>query len=1312
MTNIEQKQPTVQTSKVTERLIEEEMKESFIDYAMSVIVSRALPDVRDGLKPVHRRILYAMHDMGMQHNKPFKKCARIVGEVLGKYHPHGDSAVYESLVRMAQPFSLRYPLVDGQGNFGSIDGDSAAAMRYCVTGDTLVLTDRGIVPIDTISDKQESKINLKVLTYKGKKENASKFFNSGKHEIIKIATAHGYELKGTKNHPVLCWCITNTGMPGLKWKLLEEITAQDYVVMNRTHELFSSNDLNLEQYYPDKSKRYKDIALPKKMNKELAFVLGALVSEGSFHNSQILFCNQDMNFYNKVKQIIIKQFKGIKLYERDIKGSCKELSIYHQKVVEFLANIGLNKAKADGKEIPFSVLCSTKKTVSSFLTALFEGDGSVSFKTDKRHNGKSIELTYNSKSAKLMHQLKILLLNLGIATTAPYMDKRNSCLKLLISGQSNVLKFENEINFYSAKKRNILSKAKNINSDRMSKHDAIPFLSAYLRKKYKTKFIQKNNFDRFNNLEKNCKKLKNILTAQDAKFIDDIIKNKFFFSRVDSVKHLNEKQSVYSIKVESACHSFVANGFINHNTEARLKQIAEELLADIEKETVNFTPNFDGSLKEPAVLPSKVPNLLINGSTGIAVGMATNIPPHNLKEICTAVVTLVDNPDATTAELLEIVKGPDFPTGGIICGRGGIRHTYSGGKGKIVVKAKTELERVKERDRIIVTEIPYQVNKTQLIEEIVDLVKSEVITDIADIKDESSKTGMRIVIILKKDADSTVVLNQLMNHTRLKVGFGANMLALVNKQPKVLSLKEMLTNFIAHRKEVITRRTAFDLAVAEDKAHKLKGLKIALDNIDEVIKIIKESKSGEAATQSLISRFSLSKVQCQAILDMKLQRLTSLEQEKIKLDLKETLILIENLKEILADERKIYNIIKEDTNEINSRYGDERRTVIIDAEEEEVVTEDLIEEAPMVVTITHSGYVKRLPLDTYSSQKRGGRGVIGTGTKEEDFVENLFVASTHAYLLVFTNKGRVHWLKVYEVPEGSRQSKGKPIVNLINGLEADEKVATIIPVRHFVAGLYLLAATKKGTVKKTDLLAYSNPRNGGIIGITLEEGDELVSVVLTNGNREMLIATRNGWAVRFHEHDARDMGRAAKGVRGIRLRNDDFVIGMVLADGHDILTITEKGYGKRTNASEYRMTRRGGKGVTNIKITEKNGKAVAIKEVNSSDGLMLISRNGIVIRTNVSDISVIGRATQGVRVMRLEEGDSVVACAKVINEEEADIDKIKEENDRMVVPQKPSSVNPDGITIEELDPFDKLDEEEAEDDVVENEQEEEKGDEL
>jgi len=802
------------TEKIIPQIIEQEMKSSYLDYSMSVIVGRALPDVRDGLKPVHRRILYAMYKMGMFHNKPFKKSARIVGEVLGKFHPHGDVAVYDSLVRMVQDFSLRYPLIKGQGNFGSVDGDSAAAMRY---------------------------------------------------------------------------------------------------------------------------------------------------------------------------------------------------------------------------------------------------------------------------------------------------------------------------------------------------------------------------------------------------------------------------------------------------TEAKLSKLAEDMLQDIEKKTVKFVPNFDGSLKEPLFLPSKLPNLLINGSSGIAVGMATNIPPHNIKEVSDSIIYLIDNPDCPVNELMQFVKGPDFPTAGIISGKSGIKNAYATGKGRVIVKARHHIEEGKTTKRIIVSEIPYMVNKSQLLDEIATLVNNKKIKGISDLRDESDRKGMRIVISLKKEANPDIVMNQLLKHTRLKVTFGVIMLALVNGQPKILNLKELIQNYIDYRRKVVRKRTEFDLAKAEDRSHILHGLLIALQNINETVKMVKESDSAEEAKKILISKLKITEKQALAILDMKLQRLTGLEQDKIKNENKELLDLIKQLKIILADENEILKIIKKELDDLKNKYGDERKTEIVEEEEEEITAEELIAPEDMVITITHSGYIKRQALGTYRQQKRGGRGVIAAGTRDEDFVEDLFIANTHDYILFFTNEGKVHWLKVYEIPEGTRQAKGKAIVNLLK-LDEKEKITAFVPVKKFEG--FLAMVTKKGTVKKTALEHFSNPRRGGIVALNLDENDKLVDVILTDGSKQLIIATKNGQAVRFNEKDIRPMGRTAKGVRGIRLKDQDEVIGMVLAeDEKTLLTITENGYGKRTKISEYRLISRGGSGVKNIICSERNGKVVAIKNVIDSDELMLISQHGIMIRVPAKDISVIGRATQGVRLMKLGEKDKVVAAAKIVKEE-------------------------------------------------------------
>ena len=797
--------------------IEEEVKDSYLNYAMSVIVGRALPDVRDGLKPVHRRILYAMQELNLDHAKPNKKCARIVGEVLGKYHPHGDVAVYDTLVRMAQDFSLRYPLVDGQGNFGSIDGDAAAAMRY---------------------------------------------------------------------------------------------------------------------------------------------------------------------------------------------------------------------------------------------------------------------------------------------------------------------------------------------------------------------------------------------------------------------------------------------------TEARLAAIADSMLADIDKDTVNFGPNFDASLKEPLLLPATLPNLLVNGSSGIAVGMATNIPPHNLNEIADAIIYLLDHPEAEIKDLMRYVKGPDFPTGGVICGKAGIKEAYTTGRGKLLVRARATVEHQKNgRDLIVVTDIPYQIQKSTLIEAIAGLVDEKKIEGISDIRDESDKEGLRIVIELKRDAESQIVLNQLFKHTQLESTFGVIMLALVENRPRVLNLRQILDYYIEHRKNIIRRRTQFELDKALKRAHILEGLKIALKFIDKIIKTIKTSKNTENAKERLMKEFDFSEIQSQAILEMQLQRLTALERDKIDAEYLELLKKIELCKAILASEKKIEGIISEELEELKKKYGDERRTDII-AEVEELEVEDLIAEEDVVVTISHDGYIKRLPVSAYRKQKRGGRGATGAEVKEEDFIEHLFVASTKDYLLIFTDKGQVHWLKVYEIPQASRISKGKAIINLIQ-IDAASKISSTIPVKEFSPDKYLVMVTKRGQIKKTKLDAYSNPRKGGIIGITLDKDDELIGVELTDGKKELLIGTRQGKAIRFQEIKVRDMGRAAGGVRAISLAKKDSVIAMILADKDSaVLTVTELGFAKRTPLKEYRLTSRGGKGIINIKVTGKNAEAVSLKTVSDKDELMVITQNGMFLRCAVKDIRITGRSSQGVHLIKLQSKDRVSCVAPVIAEEE------------------------------------------------------------
>jgi len=808
--------------KIILRPIEEEMKDSYIDYAMSVIVGRALPDVRDGLKPVHRRILFAMNDLGITHNKAYKKSARIVGEVLGKYHPHGDTAVYDSMVRMAQDFSLRYPLVEGQGNFGSIDGDSAAAMRY---------------------------------------------------------------------------------------------------------------------------------------------------------------------------------------------------------------------------------------------------------------------------------------------------------------------------------------------------------------------------------------------------------------------------------------------------TEARLSGVSNELLTDIDKDTVDFVPNFDESLVEPALLPSKLPTLLVNGSSGIAVGMATNIPPHNLTEISQAIVTTIDNPDVTTKELCKIVTGPDFPTAGLIVGRDGIKKAYETGRGQVVMRAKASVETGRsKKDAIIITEIPYQVNKTSLIESIVRLVEDKKIEGISDLRDESDRDGMRIVIELKKDAIPQVILNNLYKHTQMRTTFGVIMLALVDGQPRVLTLKQMIEHFIDFRVSVIMRRTRFELDKAEKRAHILEGYKKAIANLDKVIKIIRTSKSPELAKEGLIKALKLTEIQAKAILELQLQRLTQLERLKIDEEYLELIKRIEYYKAVLKSRRKVLDIVKEETLEIQKKYGDERRTQIV-AAEGDIDIEDLIAQEDVLITISHAGYIKRIPVAMYRRQNRGGSGVSGAGVRDdEDFIEHLFLASTHDFIMFFTNQGRVYWRKAYDIPQASRQAKGKAIVNFLS-LAQNEQVSGFLQVKEFDDKRYVLMVTAKGVIKKTNLIEYSRPRSTGINAITLRDKDELVACKITSGKDEIFIATRDGKAIRFKEDNVREMGRNASGVRGVNLSKGDEVIAAEIVNPKaTALTITQNGFGKKTLFAQYRVQSRGGKGIINIKVSEKNGKVVNVLTVAEEDEIIIVTTSGMVVRCPVSQIRTSGRNAVGVHVMRLKEKDKIASATRVVAKEEETAD--------------------------------------------------------
>lgn len=1250
--------------KVNPRPIEREMEESYLDYAMSVIVMRALPDVRDGLKPVHRRILYAMSELGLRSSAKFRKSAAVVGEVLAKYHPHGDVAVYDSLVRLAQDFAMRYPLVDGQGNFGSLDGDPPAAMRYCITGDTLITTNRGLLPIAEISKNGKEDINLQVISLDKKINKASKWFNSGEHSTLLVETKKGFSIEGSYNHPILIWNQNINGEPKLKWQLLSQIKTGDVAVIDRSvNLLWPQKYLSLRMCWPQtRNHKIQIKTLPKELTEDLAHILGALTAEGTLQKNKLEFCNSNKVWITEFEQRWAKVFPDCRLHKFDRqpnsfgKQSYQRLEIHSQSVIEFLKNLGLMPVKSGQRTTPQAILQSPKSVVSAFLQAYFEGDGSISF------SSKMTELSAISKSEELIKQLQNVLLRFGIAATKRF-DAYRATHKLYIRGLQNYRLFAEQIGFVSKRKQLKLSQA----IDRLKKDcsitDFVPFVSDFVRNNLtinyqKKEFAIKHNFDRYPLMKQNYQQ---VVTAVDPLLrtriqttFEKILANNYLFDPVVAVKPTGIK-TVYSLKVESQCHSFVGNGFINHNTEARMTNLAEEMLADLEKETVDWMDNYDATRKEPKVMPAKLPQLLLNGTLGIAVGMATDIPPHNLGEIVDATIKLIDDPKATTEDLLENIKGPDFPTGGFIYDWNAIKQTYATGKGPVVMRARTEIVEEKGLHKIIINEIPYRVNKATLLEQFAELVKNKKVEGIKDLRDESDKDGVRIVIELKKEALPNKILNQLFKYSSLQETFHVNMLALVDGiEPRVLNLKNILEYYIQHRLEIVRRRSEFDLKRARERAHILEGLKQALDHIDAVIATIKKSDTTEEAHAALMSKFKLSDRQATAILQMQLRALAGLERKKIDDELKEKRKLIAELEELLKSEKKMRLIIKNELLELKTKYGSERKTTLVKQPIGEFKVEDLIPEEQAIVIITKSGYVKRVPPQTYKTQGRGGKGVIGMATKEEDVVEWLKTTNTHDDILFFTNKGRVFQTKVYELPEASRTARGQALVNFLD-LPSDEAVSSVLTIGKKNAAKYLVLATKKGLIKKTVIEEFAKVRRSGLIAIKLKTGDELRWVKYSTGNDEVILSTSNGQAIRFDEKDVRAMGRTASGVRGMRLKKDDSLISMDLVDKKDnldnvqLLIVTENGLGKKTDLKFYKKQRRGGSGIKTLKVTPKTGKIESMHLVNKTEerDLVVVTKNGQTLRTPIGKISTLGRATQGVRIMTLDDKDKVASTTLI-----------------------------------------------------------------
>jgi DNA gyrase subunit A len=1226
------------------RALEDEMRTAYLDYAMSVIVGRALPDVRDGLKPVHRRVLYAMNELGLGPTRSYSKCALIVGEVMGKYHPHGDAAIYDTLVRMAQDFSMRALLVDGQGNFGSVDDDPPAAMRYCVVGDTRVRLADGTVRMADIAgdldSDSERDLDLTVLDRLGRPVHASRVFHSGEHPTLKLRTREGFELTGTHNHPVLC-LVDMVGVPLLMWKLLEEIRPGDRVLLNRTG--LGDGAVELDSG-----------------SRKLALLAGALVSEGWFGARRAGFNNIDRVFFDAVLDAYDAVIGGPRyVYSRTIRSGslCHELDVQNLSRLRCSPLAELEGKLSAGKRVPECVWSANAAFKRVFMQAMFEGDGSSSLLPRS-----TIQISYSTQSRQLAADMQQLLLEFGVVSRLAASARGE--IKVVITNRRDARLFAERIGFFGAKQIKLDAELAQVPiASRALSHDHVPYMADYIRSEAgahgeQREWLRRNNIDRIERWENGSTAiLERIRSEEVREVVAPLVTGDYYYASVESVTAAGV-QPVYSLRVDTDDHSFLTNGFISHNTEARLARIATEMLRDLDMDTVDFAPNYDGSKREPLVLPARFPNLLVNGSSGIAVGMATNIPPHNLREVIAATIAYIEDPEITVEGLMRYVKGPDFPTGGIILGLSGIRDAYETGRGRVRVQAKAHVEPLKQgKEAIVVTELPYMVKKGGpggLIEKIADLVHEKRISEISDIRDESDKRGMRLVIELKRDAIPKVVLNKLYKHTSLQTTFGVNMVALVDNVPRTLNLRAVIHNYVAHQREVIVRRTKHELAEKEARAHILQGLLKALEHLDEIIELIRASRDRDSAREQLIERFAFSAVQASAILDLRLSQLTALEADSIKREHADVEERIAELRAILGDESRVLGVIKDELGEISERFSDERRTEISPSDDE-IDIEDLIADQQMVITITQSGYIKSLPLATYRQQQRGGRGVTGMDMKDGDFIEHLFVCSSHDYLLFFSNRGKVYRSKVYELPEASRTAKGRALVNVLP-LREGERIQAVLSTRDFSETKYLVFATRNGTVKKTELLAYNTPiRADGIIAINIREDDELLAVRGVGEGEEVIMVSKAGLAVRFPEAAARSMGRDTTGVRGMDVDGGQVIAMDVARDDMDLLVVTENGYGKRTLIDQYRKTNRGAKGVKTIGLTEQKGALAGALVVREHQELVFISVGGMVQRTSVAGISRQGRAATGVRVMNLKDDDTVSAVALVIEGSDEDV---------------------------------------------------------
>ncbi|WP_293001396.1 intein-containing DNA gyrase subunit A [Mycobacterium sp.] len=1231
--------------------IQHEMQRSYIDYAMSVIVGRALPEVRDGLKPVHRRVLYAMFDSGFRPDRGHAKSARSVAETMGNYHPHGDSSIYDTLVRMAQPWSLRYPLVDGQGNFGSPGNDPPAAMRYCVTGDALVRLPLGqsVRIADVVANAKpnsDNAIEMKVLDRHSNPVSVDRLFHSGEHQTYTVTTAEGYEVTGTANHPLLC-LVDVAGVPTLLWKLIEEIRPDDHVVLQRTPPV----ELGPADWEPTME----------------ALLLGAFVSEGFVSDKRAGFNNLDRNYFDTVLAAYDAVIGGKRYVSsrRIASGSVlHELDVQNLSALKQSRLSELTGLRSADKVIPEWLWNSTAAVKRAFLQALFEGDGSCS-----RLPRNTIQISYSTRSQRLAKDVQQMLMEFG-AVSKRYHHAVGEH-KVVITNRAHAELFAAQIGFGGAKQEKLLGILSAMPPCAGMDSDHVPGLGRFIRRHCGSRWVDKDwlnrhNIDRLSRWRRDGEGILSRIADPDVRAIaTELTDGRFYYARVAAVTDAGMQQ-VYSLRVDTDDHSFVTNGFVSHNTEARLTPLAMEMLREIDEETVDFIPNYDGRVQEPTVLPSRFPNLLANGSGGIAVGMATNIPPHNLRELAEAVYWCLDNheadEEATLAAVCERVKGPDFPTHGLIVGSQGIHDAYTTGRGSIRMRGVVEVEEdARGRTGLVITELPYQVNHDNFITSIADQVRDGKLGGISNIEDQSSdRVGLRIVVEIKRDAVAKVVLNNLYKHTQLQTSFGANMLSIVDGVPRTLRIDQMIRYYVAHQLDVIIRRTTYRLRKANERAHILRGLVKALDALDEVIALIRASETVDIARSGLIELLDIDEIQAQAILDMQLRRLAALERQRIVDDLAKIEAEIADLEDILAKPERQRAIVHDELKELADKYGDDRRTRII-AADGDVADEDLIAREDVVVTITETGYAKRTKTDLYRSQKRGGKGVQGAGLKQDDIVRHFFVCSTHDWILFFTTQGRVYRAKAYDLPEASRTARGQHVANLL-AFQPEERIAQVIQIKSYEDAPYLVLATRKGLVKKTKLTDFDSNRSGGIVAVNLRDGDELVGAVLCSAEEDLLLVSANGQSIRFSATDEalRPMGRATSGVQGMRFNTDDYLLSLnVVSEGTFLLVATSGGYAKRTAIEEYTAQGRGGKGILTIQYDTRRGKLVGALIVDDDSEVFAITSGGGVIRTRAQQVRKAGRQTKGVRLMNLGDGDTLLAIAR--NAEEADV--VDEESD-------------------------------------------------